>query len=213
MSQKFLFDENFGDADGSWSERRRRSKPETYTAEDLHTARLEGFAEGKAEGRRAATGEIEATAAAALDRLASGLDACRAELDLVLSAQARDAAEIAVEIGRRLAQELLAAQPLSEIEALVTHCLGELRDEPRLVVRTSEPVAEALRDRVDDLARRSGFEGRVVLLPDDALGPQDCRIEWADGGAVRELEAIEAEIADAVRRFTNAKDSTLGRME
>jgi flagellar assembly protein FliH len=51
---------------------------------------------------------------------------------------------------------------------------------------------------IHKLARERGFEGRVIVLgePDIALG--DARLEWADGGLVRERRATEAALAQTL---------------
>jgi len=43
--------------------------------------------------------------------------------------------------------------------------------------------------------------GRLVVLAQPDIAPGDCRIEWADGGLVRERAAAEAVIAEAVSRY------------
>lgn len=48
------------------------------------------------------------------------------------------------------------------------------------------------------LARERGYEGRLVVLGDPDMQAGDARIEWADGGIVRERARIEAAVADAL---------------
>ena len=43
----------------------------------------------------------------------------------------------------------------------------------------------------------------VLAEPEIALG--DCRIEWADGGIVRDRAATEAAIGEAVGRYLGAR--------
>ena len=57
------------------------------------------------------------------------------------------------------------------------------------------------KERLDDIARNRGFDGRLVVMGESDIAPGDCRIEWADGGLVRERAAIEAAIAEAVDRY------------
>ncbi len=54
------------------------------------------------------------------------------------------------------------------------------------------------------LARERGFEGRIVVLgePDIALG--DARLEWADGGIVRERRRFEAATGGAAPQAETA---------
>ena len=50
-----------------------------------------------------------------------------------------------------------------------------------------EPV-DALMQR---MARERGFEGRLVILGEPDIAPGDVRLEWADGGVVRDRARIE----------------------
>jgi len=210
VAEKFLFDQDFG---AGSSALRKRPKAEIYEAADLEAARNEAQAEGEQRGRQIAAQEVEAAASMTLGMIASGIDECRIAIAEVVDRQSKEAARIGIAIGKRLAETLIARFPEREIETLITGCLKELRDEPRLVVRTSEAVAENLRDRIDQMATSAGFAGRVVLLPDDTMGPQDARVEWADGGASRDHTATEAAIAEAVDRFLDENERQNGGME
>ena len=90
----------------------------------------------------------------------------------------------------------MARQPTAEIEALVAECLRSSRG-----CRTwSSAVNDALADRARAARQarpRRGFAGRLVVIgdPDIALG--DCRIEWADGGLIRDRATIEAAIDES----------------
>mgnify|MGYP004704999233 CR=1 FL=1 len=66
-----------------------------------------------------------------------------------------------------------------------------------VVLRVSQHLFEPIRQRLTELAQKTGFAGKFVLLADDALGPVDCRLEWADGGAERITDRLAREI-DAV---------------
>ena len=72
---------------------------------------------------------------------------------------------------------------------------------PHLVVRINDSLYEAARERIERLAKQSGFEGRLVILAEPEIATGDCRIEWADGGVVLERAAIEAKINELVGRY------------
>jgi len=67
-----------------------------------------------------------------------------------------------------------------------------------------ESLAELLdrwSERIERLAKQSGFAGRLVILAEPEIETGDCRIEWADGGVVLERAAIEAKISELVGRY------------
>ncbi|MCP2775327.1 hypothetical protein, partial [Salmonella enterica] len=79
-------------------------------------------------------------------------------------------------VARKLSAELIAAEPLAEITALVADCFRHLVATPHLVVRISDTLYEAARERIELLARQSGFAGRLVLLADPEIAGGDCKI-------------------------------------
>jgi flagellar assembly protein FliH len=117
-----------------------------------------------------------------------------------------EAVDVAVAVARKLCSELIASEPLGEITALVADCFSHLVATPHLVVRINEQLYEAARERIEHLAKQSGFAGRLVILAEPEIATGDCRIEWADGGVVLERAAIEAKINELVGRYMASRD-------
>jgi len=171
--------------------------------------RAEAYEEGRQDGFVAGRTDAEARAAERLADEAAGLaSAARAllgELDAERLAVERIAVDLAVAAARRLATTLIEREPLAEIRALLADCLGPLRKAPHLVVRLAAADADALKPHVDRIARETGFEGRIVILGEDEILRGDCRIEWADGGILRDSARLAAEIDSAVDRWFEAR--------
>lgn len=168
-------------------------------------ARAEGYAEGEAAGLAQARSESAAAAAAALARLATEVTGLGDAQREALARQERDAMALAVAVARKLAPALMAQMPEVEIAALMQRCLGDLRDEPRIVVRASASASEALKPYLDEMTAKAGFPGHVVLLPDDDLRDADCRIEWADGGVERDQGILSRRIDTAIDRYLSSE--------
>ena len=83
---------------------------------------------------------------------------------------------------------------------MLVDCLHRVLDEPRIVFRVADDLLDNLSGRIDAMARQAGFHGKVVLLADSGLGASDCRIEWADGGAERDMTRFWAEIDETAKR-------------
>jgi flagellar assembly protein FliH len=217
-AQKFMFGRDFAD-EPLKARRPAREEPEpaaepapepepepepTYSAEELGAARADGRAEGHAaglaEGRQAAEAEAERALTAALDRLAAGLETLSAAEAQAREARDREALELCVGLLRRLFPALARRHGQGEIEQVFQDALERMRDEPRVVVRCADRHLDGLKERVDGLAARLGFEGRVVLLADDTMQPGDARVEWADGGVERDSERLWQDVDRAVER-------------
>ena len=57
-------------------------------------------------------------------------------------------------------------------------------------------------------ARERGFEGRIVVLGEPDMNAHDVRIEWADGGIVRDQARIEAAAAEILASARAGRAST-----
>jgi flagellar assembly protein FliH len=191
---KYLFEDDF--AAGSAATAKPVVPLATHEAE---IARVQ--TEAYRNGLSAAEAKIEGRAAAACERIAEGIAALTRQLGAVEARLEAEAVEVAVAVARKLAPELVAAEPLAEIEALAASCFRQLIAAPHVVVRIAEPTYEAAHKRLEEIARLHGFEGRLVVLAEPGIALGDCRIEWADGGLARDRAATETAIGEAVGRY------------
>jgi len=197
---KYLFDLDFGSS--------ADAKPMITLAE--HMAKL---AEAEATGYRNGVAVAEAQAlndsgrltALAMERLASAFASLDQALRAVEAKLEAEAVEVAVAVGRKLAQALIAQEPLTEIAALAGDCFRQIVAAPHVVVRVNDALYAAAREQLEELLRTSGFEGRLVVLAEPDIAAGDCRIEWADGGVIRDRAATEAAIGEAVNRYIAAR--------
>jgi len=186
----FLFDTDF--------RRPRPSAEAMRAAEEAVQAEQSGFARGVQEGRLQAEGQAQARLADAMTRLALSAAGLLASADAREAEREAQAVELAMLIARKVAGDALEAQPLIGIGEAARTALQHLRGVPHLVVRVHDSLVDEAETLVKRLARERGFEGRLVVLGDPETLPGDARIEWADGGVVRERARIEAAVAEAL---------------
>ncbi|WP_322515851.1 FliH/SctL family protein [Rhodopseudomonas palustris] len=196
-AQKFLFDNDFGAPDKA----REKAAAAAELAREVAAAEQRGYQTGFAQAQREIQAEAERRTAAALEQISEAVRTIAVGIGAVETRMETEAVEVAVAVARKLCAELVAAEPLAEITSLVGECFHQLVSTPHLVVRISDSLYEAARERIELLAKQSGFAGRLVLLSDPEIAGGDCRIEWADGGVVLERAAIEAKIGELVGRY------------
>ena len=177
-----------------------------YTAEDLARVERDGVAAGRTAAFAEAQRSSEEAAARALTAIAEQLRDFGDRLPDLAAARERDTLGIAVTALRLLFPELAKRSALDEVEGLIRDCLQKLGNEPRVVVRTADGLHDILRSRLEGLCAEAGFEGRVVLLTEEGLGPGDARIEWADGGAERNTAELWSEIEAVLVRGLEEPD-------
>jgi flagellar assembly protein FliH len=195
---KYLFDEDFATGEKPTitvvEAERRRADAESQ-------AYRKGFAAAQAQAQNEAAQRLAATLVLIGDgmaRIEKGMGSIETRLE-------SEAVEVAVAVGNKLAPELMARQPFVEIAALATDCFRQLVKTPHVAIRIGPDLYDEAKDKLEEIARSRGFEGRLVVLSEDGLAPGDCRIEWADGGVTRDRAATETTINVCVTRYLGAK--------
>jgi flagellar assembly protein FliH len=197
---KFMFDADFA-PDARPAE---RPVPQAEHALKLAEAESKAFRDGYAAAEKDQVAEAERRTALAFEHIGDGLDRLVRGLAAIEARHEAESVEVAVAVGRKLAAELVSREPFAEIAALATECFKQLAASPHVVVRVNDALLDTARERLDELARTRGFEGRLIVMGEPDLAPGDCRIDWADGGVTRDRTATDAAIAAAVSRYIAA---------
>jgi flagellar assembly protein FliH len=194
---KFLFDMDFSAPD------RVRERPATAAeiAQKVAEAEARAYRNGYDTAQREAKAESDRRVAVALEGIGVSIQGIARSFAGVQTRMETEAVDVAVAVARKLCNELIAGEPLGAITGLVRDCFSHLVATPHLVVRINEGLYEVARERIERLAKQSGFEGRLVILAEPEIDTGDCKIEWADGGVVLERAAIEAKINELVGRY------------
>ncbi len=208
QTEKFLFDEHFDSEKAEHGDAAKKTKAPTFTEADLAAAEQRGFDAGRSAGLREAEQSAEERIAESLDALSGQLGELNNQMTRSQAQHQRDTLQLACHALGKLFPALAQQGALGEAEQVIESCLARLRYEPRIVLRTADDLHDLLRDRIEVLASRAGFEGRIVLLTEEDMGPSDVRVEWADGGAERDTAGLWAEIEEIVARTLGAAETS-----
>ena len=194
---KFLFDVDFAAPDKA----RAPVVTPAEIAEKIANAEAHAYRAGFDAAQREAKAESDRRVALAMEEINIGIRGIASGIGNIESKMETEAVDVAVAVARKLCADLVAAEPLGEIVALVKDCLSHLVATPHLVVRINDALYDSAREKIERLAKQNGFEGRLVILAEPDIATGDCRIEWADGGVVLERGAIGAKIDEMVGRY------------
>jgi len=197
---KFNFDTVFG-TKGTPSNTQAARPRSAYSADEVEVIRRESFAAGKA----AATAEDAHAQAMALSAISQSMSVLIQQFDAELGTLRDQSAQLALAVGRKLAQSALELAPQAETVAMLSECMHKLHAEPRLVVRVAADIGDSVKAQIEPLSERHGFTGRVVVMVEPSLPPMACRIEWADGGIEQDLNSTFAAIQEHVTRWQAAR--------
>jgi len=202
IPQKFSFD-----LDMSQDNHNSRLIGEAELAIMLREAEEKGYKKGLVEGQNSAANLNAANLAKATSDLAQRTMAIAKTADDHQKQTLEDAANLGVNTGRKLAANLIARFPLGEIRALIGECLSSLESVPHLVIRCHPDLAKAIEVETTKHMSTSGFDGRLIIMgePDILLG--DARLEWVNGGLVRDMAKISNQIDQQVKSFIDAQNS------
>ncbi len=195
---KFLFDEDFASGEKPTitlvEAERRREDAES-------TAHRKGFEAGQNQARTEQNERI-ARALSALAEQATRLNGQLRDIEARLESEA---VHVAFAVASKLAPELIAREPFAEVEVLATDCFRQIIATPQISISVGNDIFEDAKQKLEDIARSRGFEGRLVVSADPSLAGGNCRIEWAEGGVVRDREATLKTIDEAVQRYIAAR--------
>ncbi|MDB5504602.1 MAG: fliH [Tardiphaga sp.] len=199
---KFLFDVDFAAPDRT----RAPAVTPAEIAEMVATAEGHAYRAGFDAAQREAKVESDRRAALALEEIGIAISSISTRFSTIEGRMETEAVDVAIAVARKLCSELMAAEPLTEVIALVHDCFKHLVSTPHLVVRVNEQLYDETRERIEKLAKQSGFQGKLVILSEPEIVHGDCKIEWADGGVQLERAAIEAKISELVGRYMASRN-------
>ena len=200
-ASKYTFDIEFRPEGDLVSNAARARQKKAYSTEEIDALSARAREQGMKSGQvRAAE-----TQAQEIAKLTDMVREILARSSQATNEVREEASLLALGAARKLAAAAVDALPSTDVEEVLRHALHQALGEPRVVLHTSPKVAELLKPRLAEIAHEEGFEGRVVVSGEAALGHADCRIEWRGGGAERSESLIEGAIAELIaRRFSQA---------
>ncbi|UUX50512.1 FliH/SctL family protein [Nisaea acidiphila] len=215
QKSRFLFDDIF---DEEYQQKLRRAAeaarlaeeeaaanaPPTYSQDEIDEAKEASYQLGRQEGMSAAMAGIEQQVAVALEGVLSQIGKLTETHRKWTSEMQRDAVRLSATIMRKLAPELTRGTELPQIEHVINQAFQFLTEQPKVMIRVAAEIEEPLRDKVQLMASRVGYEGEVVLVGDPELVATDCRVSWAAGAVERALDETWSEIDEMVERTVSA---------
>jgi len=198
-AKKFTFDVEFRPEGDLVSNAARLRQRKVFTQEELDSmltrARHDGMKMGQVRAAEATVAVIEQLCSVVRE----AANSTRGQIEDVR----REAASLAFVAAKKLAGEAVAALPEADVEAALREAIHQAISEPRIVLRAAPNVVAALKDKLDELAHETGYEGRIVASPELGMKGGDCRIEWRGGGAERSMNHLEEAIGEVIaRRFS-----------
>jgi flagellar assembly protein FliH len=213
--EKFLFDTIFDEETLAREEKKKKPEgpPLVHTEQAMidaveqmrQTTQESAFAEGRDTGIGEVRDATDSHAAKALEAISAALPALLELRQSIIREAHKNATALALQIGTKLADEVLRTHPVDQITKMISDALDEIGGglDQRILVHINPELMDALSPRMDDLRQRSGPTGEIVLIADGSLDGSACRVEWPEGGADRDPAEVASEIETAVYQYLN----------
>jgi flagellar assembly protein FliH len=207
-ARKFSFDREFDKAPVASGVFVSRPAEATLTLSEhqvlLVEATQSGFETGYGKGLAVARDEETARLAIAFETLTRVLADAATKLQAIEDHASAEMTVFALTFARRLAGRLVDRDPLHPIEEAARLAFQDLRGAPHIVARVAPELVEEVKKRLTRAAQEMGIDGKLIVMGEPEIGAGDCRIEWADGGVVRNG-------ADLNRRLSSAIETALAQ--
>jgi flagellar assembly protein FliH len=192
-AKKFLFDVNNFDAPEI--EEDLPPPPPMFSEDELAQAKATSFDQGRAAGRGEADASREKYVAGVMDKVSAKLDELLNAETARAAAYEAEVVALAASIFAKLFPGLNERHGLAEIERVVADVLESQSEQPEIVLEVGPDDAEEVRAYIDGTDRGARSKGACRVQPNPALGKGDCRMYWNDGGAIRDIAGLTAQIA------------------
>jgi|GEM_PF-1044192 len=173
----------------------------TFSKKELEAAERDGFEAGRREGIREAAETAENLTLKTLTALQQGLEAAYKRNAEALRRAHKDSVAVACALVEKAFPVFSQKSGSEEVAALVARLMDRMHNEPRLVVHVAPDIAETITRQLDELARDTGFDGKVIVKAMDGLSPSDCQVQWTDGGAERRVGDIWSDIESIIAEY------------
>ena len=188
----------------------------TFSEEDLNVAKQIALKQGIQECKAEVMSGIEREITSSLDTISVKLESLMQVHKKWTEAINKDTLRLAHAIMKKLAPQLTRNGELSEVERTIAHAFEFINKQPKVLIQISQHLKTPLQEKIDLITSRANFDGLVVLVVNEELAGEDCRIKWDSGELERSMSTTWDQIDKIVDRVItetealSIKDTGLG---
>ena len=188
----------------------------TFSEEDLNVAKQIALKQGIQEGKAEVMSGIEREITSSLDTISLKLESLMQVHKKWTEAMNKDTLRLAHAIMKKLATQLTRNGELNEVERTITHAFEFINNQPKVLIQISQHLKKPIQEKIDLITSRAHFDGQVILIVNNELVGDDCRIKWDSGEMERSMSTTWDQIDKIVDRVItetealSTKDAGLG---
>ena len=188
----------------------------TFSEEDLNVAKQIALKQGIQEGKAEVMSGIEREITSSLNTISLKLESLMQVHKKWTEAMNKDALRLAHAIMKKLAPQLTRNGELNEVERTIAHAFEFINNQPKVLIQISQHLKKPIQEKIDLITSRAHFDGQVILIVNNELVGDDCRIKWDSGEMERSMSTTWDQIDKIVDRVItetealSTKDAGLG---
>lgn len=168
----------------------------TYTQEELDEQIKRAEELGYERGFKSSAEDNEKQTVLLLDNLNNKLMALIAAASEDQKQQEQNVLALSKEIILKLLPSLSEDNAVAEIEKFLTDNFPNFSKEAKLSFYFHPDMLKKVQEIIARLANTNDFEGKISLHKDTALGMDDCRVEWENGGVEKNMHKMLEKVSN-----------------
>lgn len=166
----------------------------SFSEDDLAAAKAQAYDEGRAAGLADASAQREAGLASILETVGAQVAGLHVHQDVANEKLAADLTELGRTVLSKILPHYIAKHGCEEVTSILSEGFSRLVHEDRISITVGPDVHEVLEPRIEAIAAKSGYDGRLRLVADPDMGAADIVVNWGDGRLERATDDIWNEI-------------------
>lgn len=167
-----------------------------------------GLEEGKGAGQSQAWSEALDTIQQKTNDLLEAMNGHLEKLEPLAEKLAQDCFDSTMEMSLAVVKKILpsmTAEATEEIRQLLEQNFHFLVKEPKIIVKIHPDMAESVKEKLADLAKKNSFSGKISINKDESLPKTDCHVEWEYGGLSRSVQSLLDETEELLKTYKQGK--------
>lgn len=170
----------------------------TFSEDDLAEAKAKAYEEGRAAGLAEAAEARETGLATMLETIGAQIAGLHVHQDVANEKLAADLTEFGRTVMSKLLPHYIEQHGADEVTAVLSDGFARLVHEDRIIITVGQEMHDMLEPRIEAMAAKSGYDGRLKLVSDPDMGPADIVVSWGDGRLERLTDAVWKDIDTAL---------------
>lgn len=210
--KKYMFSENVFDEPEEDEEELLEPPPPTFSEVDLEEARRTAYEQAYKKGRDEAAEEArqsrEQFIAGLLQKISNDFGLIFSEENRRDDIFEQEVVRVCLAIFEKLFPVYMEQEGRTELQAILRDVLGQYTGKSEIAIEVPPGTAQEIQNFINTLKLENDAQNRMAIRENEDTAPDSCRLSWADGGAVRDGQALAGHIKNILEEALAHKENS-----